>query len=75
MRKIPTSYQLDVLLRSRLLQLRGHVSRLAALLDDPEVLVFLDYFFNAWLDVGGYVPGRDSEALRSRANLLPFPLG
>ena len=50
----------------------GYLSRLAALLDDPEVLVFPDHLFNARFNVVGCVPGRDSEALRSRADLLPF---
>src|SRR4029450_11556805 len=69
------SHELDVLLRNRLLPPGGDVSRLTALLDDPEVIVFLDDLFNTRFNVGCYVSGRHSEALRARADLLPFPLG
>src|SRR5215208_187168 len=60
---------------SVLLPLCGFLSRLATLFDDPEVFVFLDHFFNPRFNVDGCVPGRDGEALRSRADLLPFPPG
>jgi hypothetical protein len=64
-----------VLLRYRLSPLCGYITRLAALFDNPEVFVFLDHFFDGRFNVDGCVPGRDGEALRSRANLLPFPSG
>src|SRR5215208_2583890 len=60
---------------SVLLPLCGYLSRLAALFDDPEVFVFLDHLFNTRFDIVGCVPGRDSEALRTRTDLLPFPPG
>src|ERR671910_726472 len=54
-----------------LLQFRRRFSRFAALFDDPEVWILLDNF----LEVGGAVPRRHSEALCSRADLLPLPSG
>ena len=74
----PSLFERDVdlvLLRYRLSPLCGYVTRLAALFDNPEVFVFLDHFFNARFNVDGCVPGRDSEAFRSRADLLPLPPG
>ena len=66
-----TSFSSDI----RLSPLCGYVTRLAALFDNPEVFVFLDHFFNARFNVDGCVPGRDSEAFRLRADLLPLPPG
>jgi hypothetical protein len=66
---------LHVLLRHRLLPPCGYLSGVTALLDDPEVFVFLDDLFNAGFNVGGCMPGRDSETLGSRADLLPFLAG
>jgi hypothetical protein len=63
---------LDVLLRHRLRPLGGYFSRLAALLDDPEVFVFLDDHFYAWLNLSSYMTRRNSKAFRSGADLLPF---
>lgn len=65
----------DVLLQDGLHPPCGYVCRLAALFDDPEVLVSLYDLFDARLKIDGCVPGRNSEALRSRSDLLPFSSG
>ena len=52
-----------------LVQILGDMRRLALLLDDPEVFVFLDHEFQVRRDV----PWRDRKPVRSRADLVPLP--
>ena len=63
-RRRAPSYATRITRRPPLPPLRGLLSRLAALFDDPEVRVPLDHFLDAWPNATRDVPGHHGEVGR-----------